>query len=60
MNILIGVDGSAASFDAVRLVASLVDPARDAVTIYFSPLELQKRLAAKARVIIEGAETAVF
>lgn len=60
MNILIGVDGSAASFDAVRLVASLVDPARDAVTIYFSPLELQKRLAAKARVIVEGAETAVF
>jgi nucleotide-binding universal stress UspA family protein len=60
MNILIGVDGSAASFDAVRLVATLLDPARDAVTIYFSPLELQKRLAAKARVLVEGAETAVF
>jgi nucleotide-binding universal stress UspA family protein len=60
MNFLIGVDGSAASLDAVRLAAGLVDPARDAVTIYFSPLELEKRLAARARVIVEGAEAALF
>lgn len=60
MNILIGVDGSATSLDAVRLAAGLLNPARDAVTIYFSPLELEKRLAAQARVIVEGAEAALF
>lgn len=60
MNFLIGVDGSAASLDAVRLAAGLVAPARDTVTVYFSPLELEKRLAARARVIVEGAEAALF
>lgn len=60
MNILIGVDGSASSLDAVRLAASLLDPARDTVTIYFSPVELEKRLAARAHVIVEGAEAALF
>lgn len=60
MNILIGVDGSATSLDAVRLAAGLLNPARDAVTIYFSPVELEKRLAARARVIVEGAEAALF
>ena len=40
MKILIGVDGSAASLNAVRMVSQLVDPARDQVAVYFSPMEL--------------------
>ncbi|MFN9911788.1 MAG: hypothetical protein ACK53L_04350, partial [Pirellulaceae bacterium] len=55
MNILIAVDGSASSHDAVRLAASLVNPAADAVAIYFSPLELEKRLPGRPRTIVDGA-----
>jgi nucleotide-binding universal stress UspA family protein len=60
MRILIGVDGSASSFDAVRMAACLVDPARDAVAIYFSPLELENRLFGRSRQIIDGAAAALF
>lgn len=60
MKILIGVDGSQASLDAVRLTARLVDPARDQVAIYFSPMELEKRLFGKSRKIIDGAAAALF
>ena len=60
MKILIGVDGSASSLDAVRLVARLVDPASDAIAVYFSPLELEKRLPGRPRRIVEGAAAALF
>jgi len=60
MRILIGVDGSASSLDAVRMAASLIDPARDAVAIYFSPLEIQKRLPGRPQALVDGAAAAVF
>lgn len=60
MKILIGVDGSETSFDGVRLAARLVDPARDRVAIYFSPLELEKRLPGRPRTIVDGAAAALF
>lgn len=60
MRILIGVDGSASSFDAVRMAACLADPASDSVAIYFSPLELQKRLTGRSQAVVDGAVAAVF
>lgn len=60
MKILIGVDGSAASLEAVRLAAALLDPAADAVAVYFSPLELEKRLPGRPRKIVDGAAAALF
>jgi nucleotide-binding universal stress UspA family protein len=60
MKILIGVDGSPASFNAVRMVAQLVDTVRDQVAIYFSPMELEKRLLGRSRVIVDGAAAALF
>jgi hypothetical protein len=49
MKILIGVDGSASSLDAVRMVGRLVDPSRDEVAVYFSPMELEKRLIGRSQ-----------
>lgn len=60
MKTLIGVDGSQASLDSVRLTARLLDPTRDQVAIYFSPMELEKRLFGKSRKIIDGAAAALF
>ncbi|MFM8633381.1 MAG: universal stress protein [Planctomycetia bacterium] len=60
MKILIGVDGSRASLDAVRMAARLVDPARDQVAVYFSPTELEKRLLGQSRKIVDGAAAALF
>ena len=60
MRILIGVDGSPMSLDAVRLVGRLVNPAVDAVAVYFSPLELERQLPGRAPTIIEAAAKAVF
>jgi len=60
MKILIGVDGSESSLDAVRMVGRLVDPSRDEVAIYFSPMELEKRLLGRSRRIIDGAAAALF
>jgi nucleotide-binding universal stress UspA family protein len=60
MKILIGVDGSTSSLDAVRMVARLVDPARDQVAVYFSPAELEKRLLGRSRRIVDGAAAALF
>ena len=60
MRFLIGVDGSASSLDAVRMVARLVDPARHSVAVYFSPMELEKRLIGRSRRIIDGAAAALF
>lgn len=60
MKILIGVDGSPVSLDAVRLVARLVDPRVDEVAVYFSPLELEKRLLGQAKRIVDGAAAGLF
>ena len=60
MKILIGVDGSASSLDAVRMAARLIDPARDEVAVYFSPMELEKRLLGRSRKIVDGAAAALF
>lgn len=60
MRILIGVDGSQASLDAVRMAGRLVDPSRDQVAVYFSPMELEKRLFGQSRKIVEGAAAALF
>lgn len=60
MRILIGVDGSPMSFDAVRLAGTLVNPATDAVAIYFSPLEIERRLAGRAPAIVDAAVAGVF
>ena len=60
MKFLIGVDGSASSLDAVRMAGRLVDPARDEVAVYFSPMELERRLLGQSRRIIDGAAAALF
>ena len=60
MKFLIGVDGSASSLDAVRSAARLLDPAVDEVAVYFSPMELEKRLVGRSRRIVDGAAAALF
>ena len=60
MKILIGVDGSVSSLDAVRMVGQFVDPSRDEVAVYFSPMELEKRLLGRSRRIVDGAAAALF
>jgi len=60
MKVLIAVDGSSSSLDAVALVGSLVDPAVDEVAIYFSPMELEKKLPGQSRKIVDGAVAAIF
>ena len=60
MKILIGVDGSPSSLDAVRMAGRLVDPSRDEVAVYFSPMELEKRLLGRSRRIVDGAAAALF
>jgi nucleotide-binding universal stress UspA family protein len=60
MKILIGVDGSNTSLDAVRLAAALANPATDGVAVYFSPLELEKRLPGQKRRVVDGAAAALF
>lgn len=60
MKILIGVDGSASSLGAVRMTGQLVDPSRDEVAVYFSPMELEKRLHGRSHRIVDGAAAALF
>jgi nucleotide-binding universal stress UspA family protein len=57
---LIAVDGSGPSLDAVRLAGTLLDPAADLVALYYSPRDLEKRVPAASRSIIGGAAAAVF
>lgn len=59
MKILIGVDGSPTSMEAVTLVGRLIDPRADEVAIYFSPAELQRRLP-WGQTLVEGASKALF
>lgn len=60
MRILVGVDGSEAALDAVRMVAGIIDPAADLLALYYSPRDLERRVPAASRSIIGGAAAAVF
>lgn len=60
MKVLIGVDGSQASLDALQMAGRLLNPASDQVAIYFSPLELEKRVFGQSRRVVEGAAAALF
>lgn len=60
MKVLIGVDGSPASFDAVRMAAKLVHPAVDEVAIYFSPSDIHKKLAGRASDVVEDLTRSIF
>lgn len=60
MRLLIAVDGSGPSLDAVRLAGTFLDPATDLVALYYSPRDLEKRVPAASRSIIGGAAAAVF
>jgi len=60
MKVLIGVDGSPLSLDAVRMVGQLIDPSQDEVAIYFSPSELERRLSNQPATIARGAAAALF
>lgn len=60
MKVLIGVDGSQASLDAVRMAGRLLNPATDQVAVYFSPLELEKRVFGQSPRVVEGAAAALF
>lgn len=59
MKILIGLDGSSRSLDAVRLVGALIDPRSDEVDFYFSPVEMERRLPAGQRGLVAGAVEAL-
>jgi nucleotide-binding universal stress UspA family protein len=59
MKILIGLDGSSRSLDAVRLVGRLVDPRVDEVDFYFSPVEMERRLPAAQRGLVDGVAKAL-
>ena len=59
MKVLIGVDGSPASMEAVSVVGRLIDPRADEVAIYFSPAELQRRMP-WGQTLVEGASKALF
>jgi len=60
MKVLIGVDGSPLSLDAVRMVGQFIDPSQDEVAIYFSPSELERRLSNQPATIARGAAAALF
>lgn len=60
MKVLIAVDGSAASLDAVTLAGRLINPAADEVAVYFSPLELQRKLPGSPPAMVEAAIAAVI
>jgi len=60
MKVLIAVDGSAASLDAVTLAGRLIHPATDEMAIYFSPLELEKKLPGSPKAMVEGAAAAII
>lgn len=60
MKVLIAVDGSASALEAVALAGRIVDPALDDVALYFSPLELERKLPGSPKAMVEGAIVAVL
>jgi nucleotide-binding universal stress UspA family protein len=59
MRILIGIDGSPKSLDAVRLVGRLACPQADALAFFFSPAELERQLPGRSATIVEAAAAAL-
>ncbi|MBI2824473.1 MAG: universal stress protein [Planctomycetia bacterium] len=60
MKVLIGVDGSAGGFTAVRQAGRLMDPTKDRAAFYYTPPELRARgadddLCARARTALADA-----
>ena len=60
MKVLIGVDGSPLSLDAVRVVGHIIDPTEDQVAIYFSPTELQQRLPESSSSLVSRSAADLF
>ena len=60
MKVLIGVDGSPLSLDAVRVVGHIIDPSEDQLAIYFSPTELQQRLPASSSSLVSRSAADLF
>ena len=60
MKVLIGVDGSPLSLDAVRVVGHIIDPSEDQVAIYFSPTELQQRLPESSSSLVSRSAADLF
>ncbi len=60
MKVLIGVDGSSGSFEAIRQAVSLLAPDRDQVGLFYSPPEFQLRSDAHLEdATVERARTAL-
>ncbi|HVU89017.1 MAG TPA: universal stress protein [Pirellulales bacterium] len=57
MKVLVGVDGSAGGFAAVRLAGRVIDPARDQIALYYTPPQIHSRDAGPE--ICERARTAL-
>ncbi len=60
MKLLIGVDGSPASFAAVRMAARLIDPARDEACIFFSTSELHAGVVAGGGGMVDKVTDALL
>lgn len=60
MKVLIAIDGSPSSLDAISFLGRLINPAVDEVAIYFSPLEVEKSLAGRPKAMAEGATAAII
>ncbi len=56
MRVLIAVDGSEGSFDAVRQVAPLLSEGRDTVALYCRPPQVQVRSAGTGKELLDAAE----
>src|SRR6476646_2802225 len=64
MRVLIPIDGSTGSFEAIRQVASLLRPERDSVALYCHPPQVSVRKKPVDDKVVEGAQhalaTAIF
>ena len=64
MKVLIAVDGSESSLNAVSLAGRLLHAANqltpDEIAFYFSPLELKSKLRGRSSAVLDGAEAGLF
>ena len=64
MKVLIAVDGSESSLNAVSLAGRLLhaanQPTPDEIAFYFSPLELKSKLRGRSSAVLDGAEAGLF
>jgi nucleotide-binding universal stress UspA family protein len=56
MRVLIALDGSDGSFEAVRQIAPLLTPARDELALYCRPPNVQIRSRSVAKEVVAGAQ----